>query len=1224
MRIIHRCSCPIVILIFLASVFDLCAQSTSHPHLYFDQAGMDALRNRALTNSRLNKMWLKFKKDRVENKAMKIVVAPGPLLDLEEGRNYGDALADLTIAYIVTRDQKYVDKAKEIALDLAEKSDWGEQLIVAHISIGLAFCWDVMYDKFTASEQKTIKDAARANSNNHINPNPLSNHNWTPAAGEGLIGLAFGFSDLLNDAKLNFKEGAGSVLWAHGSDGFSPQGPGYWRKYDHVGLFFHALRFNEPQNDWFHLGKEYPGSEFLRQSSYPRIYGHVQHADMSCITWCDALQVGNEAQGPYGNMGMITLDASEYNDGYVLSFLDHLLNEAGYRFEDEDSAAFIFFDDQGVPSKSFRDLPLSGYWPNMEGAIFRSSWEKDALVFYMRCGSPGGHARRIKGLVSDQHSHPDANGFLLFYNNDYLAAEDGARPEIGPHIGKAITYGHNTILIDGAGQRGDLSTRIEASDANMDFLDADHVGYLLGDATDAYKNLDRFYRYVIYKKHKYAIVVDELKDDLNHKYEFVLGTDKRHTITSGTGSKFTVKAGTGAAAKLPLVFVEPQSLQSSIQAERPYIFSTVLVEMLRVWPSTNARNATFFALLYPRKSNESDPAYTKIYDGGRSGILVDGDEYHLYNDSGVRYTYRTVTTDAKLCYFKDNPGAFEYLTAGSTEFLYSGQTGITSSKTLVAAFKGVLGKIRLGKNLGTSGEATITLYYPRITGVLVDGQTKSLVGSGSGNVTFKLSPKDFKIGPSGYEQTVTDNYDVEILTGGSTPFVQVARPNGGESWAAGSSQSIEWTSSGSFANVKIEYSTDSGTSWQVITNSTTNDGQFSWTVPSTPSSNALVRVSDAADGSPSDVSENVFSITGGGSPSAPVISSFTPTSGSVGTTVTITGSNFTATTAVTFNGIPASFVFKSDNELQATVPTGAATGKVKVTNSAGTGTSASDFVVASGGGGTQTFTPTDDAFVWSSKSTSNYGSSTNLRVRKTSADQIAYFKFNVTGLTGSVVSAKLRLLCTDASNNGGSIYLVSNNFLSNSNPWTEGGLIWTNAPSVSGSALSSVGAVVVGQTVEWDVSAAITGNGIYSFTIKNGSSDAAYYSSKEGTQVPQLEIQTSASSTAAKLGEKEGSDLVQTLPLPERLTLDPNYPNPFNLETTIQYGLPEATEILLVIYNLRGQEVRTLVNEYQSPGYKTVRWDGRDNFGQEVSSGVYFTRLRTGQSVLTRKLTLQK
>ena len=107
---------------------------------------------------------------------------------------------------------------------------------------------------------------------------------------------------------------------------------------------------------------------------------------------------------------------------------------------------------------------------------------------------------------------------------------------------------------------------------------------------------------------------------------------------------------------------------------------------------------------------------------------------------------------------------------------------------------------------------------------------------------------------------------ISQLSSGGTDSITVTSPNGGESWTAGSAHNITWTSSGSVANVKIEYSTNNGSSWSAVSSSTTNDGSFAWTVPSVSSSQCLVRISDAADGSPSDTSNAVFSIVPGGNP----------------------------------------------------------------------------------------------------------------------------------------------------------------------------------------------------------------------------------------------------------------------------------------------------------------------------------------------------------------------
>ena len=80
--------------------------------------------------------------------------------------------------------------------------------------------------------------------------------------------------------------------------------------------------------------------------------------------------------------------------------------------------------------------------------------------------------------------------------------------------------------------------------------------------------------------------------------------------------------------------------------------------------------------------------------------------------------------------------------------------------------------------------------------------------------------------------------------------------------------------------------------------------------------------------------------------------------------------------------------------------------------------------------------------------------------------------------------------------------------------------------------------------------------------------------------------------------------------LPVEFRLSPNYPNPFNAETNIRYTLPEEAHVTLRIFNIKGQLVRTLVNEIEQAGFKDVRWLGKDSSGPDVSSGMYFNSLR--------------
>ena len=90
--------------------------------------------------------------------------------------------------------------------------------------------------------------------------------------------------------------------------------------------------------------------------------------------------------------------------------------------------------------------------------------------------------------------------------------------------------------------------------------------------------------------------------------------------------------------------------------------------------------------------------------------------------------------------------------------------------------------------------------------------------------------------------------------------------------------------------------------------------------------------------------------------------------------------------------------------------------------------------------------------------------------------------------------------------------------------------------------------------------------------------------------------------------------------IPTTSGLDPNFPNPFNASTQIAYRLAAPGLARLEIYNILGQSVRTLVNQFQPAGFYQVRWDARDQRGSALAAGVYLTRLRHPDGAQTRRL----
>ena len=108
---------------------------------------------------------------------------------------------------------------------------------------------------------------------------------------------------------------------------------------------------------------------------------------------------------------------------------------------------------------------------------------------------------------------------------------------------------------------------------------------------------------------------------------------------------------------------------------------------------------------------------------------------------------------------------------------------------------------------------------------------------------------------------VTDTSDAVFSV--VTPTITVTSPNGGEKWAVGVVHNITWTSEGTVSDVRIELTTDSGSTWEDIVSQTENDGVYAWTVPNKVSSSCMIRISDVVTGLSTDTSDTVFSIVVG-------------------------------------------------------------------------------------------------------------------------------------------------------------------------------------------------------------------------------------------------------------------------------------------------------------------------------------------------------------------------
>ena len=143
------------------------------------------------------------------------------------------------------------------------------------------------------------------------------------------------------------------------------------------------------------------------------------------------------------------------------------------------------------------------------------------------------------------------------------------------------------------------------------------------------------------------------------------------------------------------------------------------------------------------------------------------------------------------------------------------------------------------------------------------------------------------------------------------------------------------------------------------------------------------------------------------------------------------------------------------------------------------------------------FEPDHDGFVVSSEPYLRFGDLDSLRVGDGAKQTRSALKFTVTGLASAPAKATLRVFAFDGGPEGGAVYLSSNYYAAQSAPWTEDGLKWATQPELLGAPLATLGPVTGGSWAEYNVTAAIAGDGTYSFTILATGTDALGFHSRE-------------------------------------------------------------------------------------------------------------------------------
>jgi hypothetical protein len=496
-------------------------------------------------------------------------------------------------------------------------------------------------------------------------------------------------------------------------------------------------------------------------------------------------------------------------------------------------------------------------------------------------------------------------------------------------------------------------------------------------------------------------------------------------------------------------------------------------------------------------------------------------------------------------------------------------------------------------------------------------------------------------------------FDDIAVTASSAATLTLTAPNGGETLNGGASTNITWTSTGSIANVALEYSTNGGSSWTSITTSTPNDGLHAWTVPSAATTQGRVRVSDATNAAVNDVSN----------------------------------ANFTIQVSGSYAALPYTTGFETGalDSYWTTASTG--NGRIRVLNTNGPHGGSYHAVLddATSGGYSQNEarlrlnlsgqtqvqlvfwwkefgdeTHTQDGVYFSNNGGSSYvkvqnlngGSYTNNTWQQFTLDLDALAAANGLALTSTFVVKFQQYddypITTDgmafddiavtAVSGGGGSYITAESESNNTSGTADGPV---------GTGIAVTGAIASSSDDDWfyfdvasagniNISVAIGGSAdldwfLYNsslsevargYTTSNpetGSYNAApgrYYLFVDGYQGATSSYTLSVNGGLAKPSGPPKTPLV--------FALLPNTPNPFNPSTTVRFDVPREGRVSVVVYDARGRWVTRLVDEVRKPGHHTVVWNGRDERGVPVASGMYLYRMQAEGFDQVRKMMLLK
>jgi hypothetical protein len=579
----------------------------------------------------------------------------------------GMAAANLSLAYLLTEQDHYLQEAKRWIFTAVDYDVWGYGFLVdvdlsaSWMLFGLGLSYDWLKDHLTEEERtqflnklilqgNKIFDYGQENLGHCWSTNYWQNHNW------------INYSGLLTTAYAIRSEHPGSEKWIDEiqdnfdkvfnylpEDGSNYEGTGYWN----FAMKFFLVAADLIRKDG---GTNHFESEFMKNTFDYRLYQcapnweeNINFADVhdrrSSHTICSYYKIASEYDNNQAQwLGEMVRTKFLFREAYESKIFPGILPEAFLEL--------IWYNPE-VEEKSPEDMPLTKYFDDLGLVVMRSSWDTDATHLSFKSSPAGGHKQWEESWKLDEandwktrsltHYHVDFNHFILIHNDASLVIDEGYNRTSKAEI-------HNLITVDGTGcvgekiwDEGDLSDPVrfdlnckgihnvwrdvpKEAIAKIEAYSNDNgYTFVVGESSRMYypeMELTRNARHIINSECGYFILLDELESELEHTYTWRIHSEKFADKVSK--DHFEIVNGKGALnvftafPKARETNIDETIVEEIMTPQRPDDIRRISLKTLLIENPEKSKNAYFLNVFQPKdtlKGNNSDNISVKSIEG---------------------------------------------------------------------------------------------------------------------------------------------------------------------------------------------------------------------------------------------------------------------------------------------------------------------------------------------------------------------------------------------------------------------------------------------------------------------------------------------------------------------------------------------------------------------------------------------------------------------------------